>query len=252
LPHPDFAANLPDPNYGVNGNNETGTAAAILDFGAQVCEALAAGGTKAATYDTSEEWPPGSGSNSENSAIISLTQSVLCPVPSSYQSVYQEYVNALKVAGVYKIVAESDSNGDPVQFANIDICISSAGSWTSDLAASVTQAQADVIAKLTDKYLCPNQNSQVTVPTVTYIASGSSILYGPAGSTNQGSSDMHLTEVLPNSPPAYYAISVTDGSCKLRILNSDGSTTTSQASAPSGLANCELVDIGGGWYDANT
>ncbi|MGA3155561.1 MAG: hypothetical protein ACLPN6_07845 [Streptosporangiaceae bacterium] len=250
--YPDFAANLPDPNFGATGNSETGTDAAILDFGAQACEALATGGTNAATYDTSEEWPPGDGSNTENSAIVSLTQSVLCPVPSSYQSVYQDYVNALKAAGVYKIVASSDSNGDPVQFANIDICISSVGIWTSDLSANVTQAQANEIAKLTDEFLCPKENSQVIVPTVTYIASGDSILYGPAGSSNQGSSGMHLTEEIPSSLPAYFAISVTAGSCRLVILNSDGSTSTSQASAPSGLANCELVDIGGVWYDANT
>jgi hypothetical protein len=84
-------------------------------------------------------------------------------------------------------------------------------------------------------------------------ATGSNILYGPAGSENSGTSGMKLTQQIPpSSPPAYYSISVFGGNCKLTVLNSDGSTTTSQGSALSGLATGELVNLGGSWYDANS
>jgi hypothetical protein len=106
----DFASNLPDPNYGTN--NESGTDAAVLDAGAQLCEALAAGGNTAAANLVSQYSTAGSGSDAETAGIIALTKSVLCPVPSSYQSMYQQYDEALKAAGVYSIVASGDTNGE--------------------------------------------------------------------------------------------------------------------------------------------
>ena len=242
-----YTSQLPDPSKNLNG-----TPAAILDNGAQICEALATGGIRAAAYDVSTGYVPGDGSKAETDAIVSFTRTVLCPKPSAYMSVYQRYVNALRSHGVYAIVARSDSNGDPYQFASIYICMDNGTGWTTDLSGSISQAQANVVARLTRKYLCPNQSIVTVVPTVTFIATGSNILYGPAGSENSGYSGMHLKENLPASLPAYYALSVTDGSCKLIIRNTDGSVSESTGSAPSGLATCELVSIGGQWYDANS
>lgn len=248
----DYASNLPDPNFG--SNNESGTDAAILDEGAQLCEALASGGNSAAANLVSQYTTAGSGSDAETAGIIAFTKSVLCPKPALYQSKYQQYDEALKAAGVYSIVASGDQNGDPVQFGSIDICDGSPSiaSWTQSISGSISQYQADRITQITRKYLCPGGAAAVTVPTVTYEATGSDIQYGPAGSLNSGYSGMHITNDIPNSVPDYYAISVTYGNCKITILDSDGSTVTSQESAPSGMANCELVNVGGSWYDANS
>jgi hypothetical protein len=246
--YPDFASNLPDPSYNGTTDLLSGTDAAILDEGAQLCEALGSGGSNAAALVVQDGTTAGDGSDSETAGIIALTKSVLCPVPSSYQSKYQQYDNALKAAGLYSIVASADSNGDPAQFAETDICLGSVN-WTQGI--NVTQSQADSITRITQKYLCSNA-SAATVPTVTYEATGSDISYGPAGSSNSGYSGMHVTSDIPGSPPSYYAITVLNGSCKLSILNDDGSTTVSQAASATGMANCELVSIGGQWYDANS
>ena len=168
-------------------------------------------------------------------------------MPSSYQSKYQRYDNALKAAGLYSIVANTDSNGDPAQFAETDICLGSVN-WAQGI--GVTQSQADQITQITQKYLCSNASAG-TVPTVTYEATGNDISYGPAGSLSSGYSGMHVTSDIPGSPPSYYAITVTGGSCKLSV-NDDGSTVVSQAASANGMANCELVSIGGEWYDANS
>jgi hypothetical protein len=249
--YPDYASNLPDPNF--SSNNESGTDAGILDQGAQLCEALAAGGTKAADSAVSSYTSGGTGSDAETAGIIALTKSVLCPNPGAYQSKYQQYDQALKAAGVYSIVASGDPNGDPVSFGSVDICLNdpSVSSWTRSVSGSVTQSQANEITQITQKYLCPGGAANVTVPTVTFEASGSDIQYGPAGSLTSGSSGMRVTDDIPNAVPAYYAISAIDGSCKLIITNSDGSTATSQGSSASGMATCELVNVGGSWYDAN-
>lgn len=246
----DFASNLPDPDY--SSNNESGTDAAVLDAGAQLCEALAAGGNTAASSLISEYYTAGSGTDAETVGIIALTKSALCPVPSSYQSKYQQYDKALKAVGVYSIVASGDPNGDPVQFGSTNICLGSPSiaSWTQKISASISQYQADRITQITQKYLCPGGAAAVTVPTVTYEATGSEISYGQAGSLNNGYSGMRMTSDIPNPTPSYYAISAIDGSCKLSALNSDGSTSVSQATAATGMASCELVNIGGTWYDA--
>jgi hypothetical protein len=167
---------------------------------------------------------------------------------------YQQYDEALKAAGVYSIVASGDTNGDPVQFGSINICDGSPSieSWTKSIPGSISQSQTDQITRITRKYLCPGGAAAVTVPAVTYEASGSEISYGPAGSFNSGYSGMHITSDIPNPTPSYYSISASNGSCKLSVLNSDGSTSVSQATAATGMASCELVNIGGTWYDANS
>jgi len=248
--YPDYASQLPDPTYS-SSNQLVGTAAAILDSGAQLCEALATGGNRAA-IDVAQMDADPSTSGSEIAAIVALTQSVLCPVPSAYQSKYQEFANALQAAGVLTMIggAGPSPDGNPVAFATMYLCGSS--SWTSELTGNITQAQANAVAAAAGKYICPGQSSNATVPTVTYTATGGDILYGPAGSLNSGYSGMHITQDIPNPAPIYLAISVTDGNCVLTVTNSDGSTSTSQASAASGLANCELVSIGGAWYNANS
>jgi hypothetical protein len=162
---------------------------------------------------------------------------------------YQDFVNALKAAGVYRIVAGADSDHNPVTVATNYICGSS--SWTSDIPGSISQTQANAISAAADNYICPGQSSNSTVPTVIYSASGSDIEYGPAGSLTAGQSGMKVTQDIPSPAPVYLAISVVDGSCVLTVQNGDGSTSTSQESAASGLATCELVNIGGGWYNAN-
>lgn len=249
----DYTSGIPDPGFNGNTNNQTGTDAAILDNGAQLCEALATGGDKAAANLIQQGYSNGSGSDAEKTGIIALTKSDLCPTPGSYQSKYQQYTDALKATGLYGIVVSADSLGDPVQIGSNDICLS-AGTpqgWISNF-PGITQPQANKLAKLTEQYLCPGTSLAATVPTITYEATGSNILYGPTGSQNSGYSGMNMTDYIPASLPAYYAISVMYGSCKLTITFSDGTTTTSQGSAPGGMANCELVNMGGSWYDANS
>ena len=73
--YPDYASNLPDPNF--SSNNESGTDAAIVDQGAQLCEALAAGGTNAADSAVSSYTSAGTGSDVETAGIIALTKSVV-------------------------------------------------------------------------------------------------------------------------------------------------------------------------------
>jgi hypothetical protein len=250
--YPGYASQLPDPAYS-SSNMEVGTDAAILDQGAQVCEALGSGGMGNAT-NLIQQYDSTNMSNGQEISVARLTRADLCPHPVRYRSRYQAFDNALKAAGVYGIVISADSTyGDPYQFAYNSICGGDNGispSW--DQGINMTQAQANVITRITDKYVCPGSTSPVTLETVTFMATGSSILYGPAGSENSGTSGMKLTEQIPpGNPPAYYAISVFGGSCKLTVLNSDGTTTTSQASG-SGMAACELVYVGGTWYDANT
>jgi hypothetical protein len=91
--------------------------------------------------------------------------------------------------------------------------------------------------------------------TVTYVVTGSSrasVIYGPAGSGNQGQAPMNITKPLGN--PLYYSISAQllgggSVSCQLEV---DGQVI-SQSTATGGynIALCEIVDFSGQWTDAN-
>jgi hypothetical protein len=107
---------------------------------------------------------------------------------------------------------------------------------------------------LAEKDICPSEQS---AQTVTYAVTGSyaDVTYGPAGSDDQGTVPMSVTQ--PLGSPQYYAINAQlqgggSVSCQIKV---DGVTIAS-ASASGGynIADCEIDQnsLSGGWENTNS
>ena len=93
--------------------------------------------------------------------------------------------------------------------------------------------------------------------TVTYIVTGSDadVTYGPAGSDHTGYSGMKKTETIPDSPPAYYAITAQlqgGGSVSCKIEVNGQVISSSSADGGYNIAQCEIgQDFDGNWQNDN-
>ena len=100
---------------------------------------------------------------------------------------------------------------------------------------------------------------------MTYETSGSApsgtisptITYGPAGSSTNGTVPMDITNTIPASPPAYYAIDIqlsdAGGSASCTIQVDGQNISTANTSGADNIATCEIVQdpTTGAWVNAN-
>lgn len=157
-----------------------------------------------------------------------------------------------------------DSSVTDNQIANFGEEVCSDRASGQSVAAEVTVAQQSwtgtsvgdglQMVLLAEKDVCPDRQAAQTVTYVVSGTPGADVTYGPAGSDDQGSVPMSVTQSLGN--PSYYAINAQlqgygSVSCKLEV---DGvAISTAEASGGYNIANCEIdQDItSGSWENTN-